>query len=120
MSGNSKPTQNAALSFELGQRVRMTGTVEKVHSGPGGGYTKFLESRLPVRHTHSGPQIALTSGIVIGARTVQPGRTHWSYDGAVFMPDIGKARRVWLVAFDLRRKPVMCFDHQLEAEADDE
>ena len=99
--------------FSLGERVQMSGTVKKVRDGA---RTEFVEARLPCRWSYAGHRIDLNEGIVIGSRTVQPGRTLYdSYEGNEFKPDIGEAKRVWLVVFDLRRKPVMCFDHQLES-----
>lgn len=100
--------------FELGQRVRMTGTVEKTHTN----YrrTEFVATGLPVLNLYPKP-ITYDEGFIVGKRTVQPGKTHISYynynSEIIFKPDIGGALTVWLVAFHLRRKPVMCFSNQL-------
>lgn len=105
--GTSEPA-----SFRLGERVLMSGTVEKVRDA---GRTEFVEAQLPCRWSYTGHRIDLNEGIIIGSRTVQPGRTVYdSFEGNEFKPDIGEAKRVWLVTFDMRRKPVMCFDHQIE------
>lgn len=99
--------------FSLGERVQMSGTVKKVHDGV---RTEFVEAQLPYKLSYERRKIELPEGIVIGSRTVQPGRTlYYSYEWSEFKPDIGEAKRVWLVVFDLHRKPVMCFDHQLES-----
>lgn len=96
--------------FELGQRVAMTGTVEKVREYP---HTRYIESGIPYRVDYPHNR-TYSEGVIVGSRTVQEGIA--SYDdehGRQFDPTIGKAKRVWLVAYDLRRKPAMCFDHQL-------
>ncbi|MGV2820487.1 hypothetical protein ABZX73_06365 [Brevibacterium casei] len=98
--------------FRLGERVLMSGTVAKVRDG---NRTEFMEARLPHKWSYTGHRIDLNEGIIIGSRTVQPGSTLYdSHEGNEFRPDIGEAKRVWLVTFDMHRKPVMCFDHQIE------
>lgn len=100
--------------FELGQPVAMTGTVEKVREYP---HTRYVEAGIPYRVGYPSNR-TYSEGVIVGSRTVQEGIA--SYDdehGRQFGPTIGKAKRVWLVAFHLRRKPVMCFDHQLSAVA---
>lgn len=55
-----------------------------------------------------------TEGVIIGKRTMQQGLTESSYgEDNCFLPC--ESSQVWLVAFHLRRKPVMCFDHQVSA-----
>lgn len=105
--GTSEPA-----SFRLGERVLMSGTVKKVHDCA---RTEFVEAQLPYKLSYERHKIELPEGIIIGSRTVQPGRTVYDqWGGNEFRPDIGEAKRVWMVAFDMRRKPVMCFDHQIE------
>ena len=105
---------NATPEHHLGEWVRMSGTVEKVREFS---RTEFREAPLPVKYEYDCTETDLSIGVIVGSRTVQPGRTErdW-YEGPTFMADIGAAKRVWLVAFNLRRKPVMCFDHQLTSE----
>ncbi|MDN6429648.1 MAG: hypothetical protein L0J79_07500 [Propionibacterium sp.] len=61
-------------------------------------------------------------GVVVGKRTVVPGKTvidtPIEYSERVFLPEIGAGRVVYLVAYHLSRKPVMCFPEQLQLEAD--
>lgn len=103
-------------AYQLGDHVTMTGTVQKVHEED---WTRFRESGLPTRVAYPEDKI-YTDGVIVGSRTVQEG-TRWtdSVDdgwGASYYSGFtakGEARRVWLVAYDLRRKHVMCFDHQI-------
>lgn len=102
-----------SFTYALGQRVTITGTARKVKSWNGfsRGFLTYEEGPLPMRHDYPTAK-HFTEGVIVGARTVQDG--HAEYDeGAHFSPKTGTARRVWLVAFDMRMKPVMCFDHQV-------
>lgn len=119
--------------FELGQRVALSGTVEKVRdrvvwrpkisqnvyseakaawdeikAEHGRSEYGMLRTRLIESRT-GGPVV----GVIVGKRTIQQGVTEsYSYDEPnCFLPC--ESSQVWLVAFHLRRKPVMCFDHQL-------
>jgi hypothetical protein len=98
--------------FALGQRVTMTGIVVKIKEYP---RTYYKESALPYRDNYPARK-TFTEGVIVGSRTVQDGLTaredEW---GSYFSPTAGTARRVWLVAYDLRMKPVTCLDHQVEA-----
>ena len=101
-------------AFQLGQRVRMSGTVAKVRAGFQGSETRYRDADLPGTGIYGDDRV-FSEGIVIGKRTVIEGRTVYSsYDGAVFMAEQGSARPVWLVAFHLSRKPAMCSAEQLE------
>lgn len=105
---------NTITEHHLGDWVRMSGTVEKVREDS---RTEFREAPLPVKYEYDCTETDLSIGIIVGSRSVQSGHTIRDYyDGPTFMADIGAAKRVWLVAFNLRRKPVMCFDHQLTSE----
>lgn len=100
--------------FYLGEKVRMSGTAKKVRDTR---RTEFKEDPLPFKYEYDGTKTELSIGIIVGSRTARSGTTDYDWeDGATFKPDIGSARRVWLVAFNLYRKPVMCFDHQLTSE----
>ena len=100
-------------AFRLGQRVYFTGTVEKRRSGLHVVKTEFVEAPLPTI-TDALRSRQVSEGVVVGYRTVMEGETRYDYeDGASFRAKLGSGRRVWLIAFDLRRKPVMAFDHQV-------
>lgn len=102
----------------LGQAVFMNATVVKMHTSEG--RTEYHEAPLP---TDAGTGEQVTEGIITGWRTVTEGITvteteidffgSYSNSGKQFVADPNGSRRVWLVAFDLRRKPVMCFDDHL-------
>jgi|GEM_PF-3935051 hypothetical protein len=96
--------------YQLGQRVKMEGTAAKIQEWP---KTFYADSALPFRENYPSRK-TFTEGVIVGSRTVQDGEA-WSHDecGRQFSPKHGTARRVWLVAFDLRMKPAMCFDHQV-------
>lgn len=111
--------------FNLGDKVRMSGTVEKVrthidnefgHSTP---RVEFHDGRLPLVGTGTKRQ-TIADGVIVGQRTVQPGRIAYGdwEDPTEFIADKGAAENVWLVAFDLRRKPVMCRTHQITTRKD--
>lgn len=95
--------------YELGQRVAITGTAQKIHAGD---RTRYKESELPFRDYYPNRK-TFTEGVIVGARTVIEGERWFDDYGRNFSPTPGTGRRVWLVAFDMRMKPVMCFDHQV-------
>jgi len=99
-------------AYQLGQRVTMSGTaLKQQHQG----HTMFIESGLPQRLDYPTTK-TFTEGVIVGSRTVAEGdRESIDEYGYYFAQKVGSARRVWLVAFHLRRKPVMCFDHQVTA-----
>lgn len=103
--------------YQLGDRVTMTGTVAKIHEEE---WTRFRESGVPTRVAYPEDKI-YTSGVIVGSRTVQEGTRWTDYDDdgyySAFYPK-GEARRVWIISYDLRRKPVMCFDHQISKETE--
>lgn len=114
----------------LGTRVVMTGTVAKeqhVHSElyPYPMRTTYEEQALPSMTIYrAGGKVEtreFAKGVIVGKRTVVPGKT--VLDGApetyerVFLPEVGSGRVVYLVAYHLRRKPVMCFPEQICPEA---
>lgn len=111
--------------YQLGDRVTMNGTVTKVRidlPGPEGGFkTTYTDDSLPRCYDVDGG-IDYTSGIIVGRRFLQEGVTkyvgEWPETERAFKQS-GVTHRVWVVAYDLRRKPVMCFDHQISKENSD-
>lgn len=97
------------MTFNLGDRVDMIGTVVKSKSY---GKLTYAEGGLPTRET-AGGSITYMSGVVVGKRTVQDGDIDWMDEGVMFYPKSGTARSVWIVSYDLHRNPVRCFEHQL-------
>lgn len=100
-------------TFQLGQRVKISGTAKKHRT-----YAQitFIESGLPEWNDAWGKSRTIHEGVIVGSRTVASGTQFYEDEyGTGFQQDTGTARRVWLVAFHLRRKPIMCFDHQIEA-----
>lgn len=102
----------------LGERVAFTRTVEKVHDGD---RTDWRTVKDP-----AGQEVVLdppAEGIVIGVRALQPGSTvseveyadsgYISATIATYRPDLGVTRTVYLVAFDMRRRPVMVFPEHM-------
>ena len=105
------------MRFALGQSVTITGTARKVKTWNGfsRGLISYEDGPLPRRAAYPNDKI-FTAGVVVGSRTVQDGRAEYD-EGAMFTPTPGTARNVWIIAFDMRMNPVMCFDHQVEADA---
>lgn len=122
-------------TFQLGQRVTISGTVEKVRDRvnwtPKDGVHIYREARAdwatikalpstPVwgrlrTHLVEAATPAL-EGVIVGKRTMAQGLTETSHDEwPVFL--MCETIQVWLVAFHLSRKPVMCFENQIEATA---
>lgn len=106
-------------TFTLGQQVRISGTAKKRRGHErydGGDFRTYYEDG-PIPHVWNREDgTTYDTGVIVGRRTVQDGKTvcGWAAS-ATFMQTPGTARRVWLVAYDLRYRPVMCFDHQVEA-----
>ena len=96
-------------AFELGQPVHMTGTTVKIRCQD---RTLYQPAPLPSTGRY-GDDSRITDGIVVGKRTVAEGRTSYEEWGGHFTPD--RHFEVWLIAFGLRRRPVMCTEDQLEA-----
>lgn len=104
--------------FRLGDRVTMTGTVKKWkhHNGPGYDakyVTEYIDAPNPKIWNRDNGTV-YTEGVIVGRRFMQEGHTDsLGYDGERVFRSSGKTHRVWIVSFDLRYKPVMCFDHQI-------
>ena len=106
-------------AYQLGDRVTMTGTVIKRHTGRTSTRvdTTYTDASVPVlRSTYPRGQGRIdhpaVEGIVVGKRTLRPGRTRHSGGFPEWRPD-PDVIEVYLVAFALRRKPVMCRPDQL-------
>lgn len=77
-------------------------------------FTDYTEAPLPMNNSSfERGSVPYEEGVIVGRRTVSPGETVTDYDSKKYMATPGESKGVWLVAFDLRRKPVMCFDHQV-------
>lgn len=102
--------------YELGQPVTITGTAVKKKTFSSTAYTDvtYANGPLPTRQNYDNPRI-YTKGVIVGARNITDGKVKGGGDddGYYYVPTRGTSRRVWLVAFDLNMKPVMCFAHQL-------
>lgn len=121
-------------TFQLGQRVKIIGTAERKREridwsakNTNNPYPEVKErwpelKAMPDNGDHGMLRTSFiettttaTEGVIIGARNVQQGLTYdesWP-ERNCFLPC--ETTRVWLVAFHLRRKPIMCFDHQIAA-----
>lgn len=104
--------------FQLGDRVTITGTAVRVKDYEHGHWTSkvdFIEMGPPQIKDSWNQTTKISEGVVVGKRTVQEGIIQYFYeDLPQWKPEIGATKTVWLVAFHLRRKPVMCFPHQIE------
>lgn len=109
-------------SYQLGDRVTMTGTVKKIRlelPGLDNAFaTNYTDDTLPRCYDVDGG-IDYTEGIIVGRRFLQEGVTKRLADwGTHAFKQSGITHRVWIVSYDLRRKPVMCFDHQISKETE--
>lgn len=99
--------------FKLGDRVTITGTAY-LRKDTGTYPEQWSEGGLPRLNHYDSPR-TYDTGIITGKRTVMDGYTGGGWDEPYhFQPEAGSAKEVYLVAFHLRRKPVMCFPHQIE------
>ncbi len=110
--------------FRLGERVKFKAVVKKDYEER---RTIFVrDEKLPAYYdTWGSPAVPYDEGIIFGYRHVTPGQVHpgtpssgfFSDDSEPpqFVPDKDATRKVWLVSFDLRRKPVMVFDEDIES-----
>lgn len=103
------------LVFELGDKVRMSGTVYKDRIDD---KTTYVDSPyVPYRigtGTYSNPEKRFETGIIVGKRTMREGITHSSLgeEPAWFEPTTSFP--IYLVAYNLHHKFVMCRPEQLE------
>lgn len=103
-------------ALPLGTHVHISGTLRKEHafdSDFGIQRTYYARGEPPTMGHLNAPPIS--RGVVVGQRTIHTGATHHDYyDGATYVQDRGSARSVYLVAYHLRRKPVICGPDQVE------
>lgn len=102
--------------YELGQRVRITGHTKKMRDymakKEGTSYPKL---GLPRISDAWGNSKEVDAGIIVGVRNVADGSNN-SEDGYTwFCPKPGTSRKVYLVAYDIRKRPVMVFPDQIES-----
>lgn len=103
-------------NLALGQRVLMSGTVRKAHTAD---RTEYPDAGLPGSGLY-GDDRTFSEGVIVGKRTVVTGKTIYDYTEGTrtFVHDQDSALTLWLVAFHLRRKPVLCRDDQVVAVGD--
>lgn len=80
-------------------------------------FTDYVEAPRPMNSDYyrpDGDYVYYEDGVIVGRRTVSPGKTVVDAGGfKQYKRTPGASKRVWIVSYDLRRKPVMCFDHQV-------
>lgn len=107
--------------FRLGQRVRFTDTVKKTH---GDNKTTYVSNGLPYDFTTDTPQRP-DAGVIVGERTLfdyelktymEGGDDFFSGSYQITTPKQvkGSGRKAWIISFDLRRKPVLALDTDVE------
>lgn len=109
--------------FSLGDRVRILGTVEKVHTSEDDGTFSTGYEEVPgAPWNFTGPRKegdwkrTYERGIVVGKRHPQTGRTYYDppfgdVDPPSFRPT--GSVTVYLVAYSLHRRHVMCLPSQI-------
>ena len=110
------------VQFSLGDRVRILGTVEKVHTFEDDGTLSTGYEEAPgAPWDYSDPRAGdarptYERGIVVGKRYTQTGRTYYDppwgdVDPPSFRPT--GSVTVYLVAYSLHRRHVMCLPSQI-------
>ena len=97
-------------TYALGDRVAMTGTVVKTHVYEDNSVlTKYTEVPIPRDRG-----VSVTDGIIVGKRSLRNGhmRCNPMYYDTRWLPD-SASFTVYLVAYSLTRKTVMCLPNQL-------
>lgn len=104
------------LELELGQPVRFEHSVARIRSRPGQflGPERIWTSVLYGDGRSPGQRTPAGQGIVVGKRTISDGDTSGGYDEwTVYTPF--QHYTEWLVAYDLRRKPVHVLSRHITA-----
>lgn len=101
--------------FQLGDRVKLSGTIRKTWTVTRTFRTIYVECGLPFDYTGpwTNPRVIYDQGTVVGKRSFQTGSTSYGSwdDNRTFRAD--GAVTCYQVAFHLRRKPVLCLPSQL-------
>lgn len=105
------------MRFKLGQPVEFTGTVKKEYLD---GRTFHVEGRLP-----RWGDTEYSQGIVVGRRNLMEYKTttysdyeDYTWESTSYTstsPVTGTSKTAWLIAFDMRSRPVMVLDSQIKA-----
>ena len=117
--------------FKLGDRVRILGTVEKVRTFEDNGTlsTRYEEVN-GAPWDYSGQRKegdwkrTYEEGVIVGKRSPQAGKTYYSLDEYYSYNHVDRIFKstgsvtIYLVAYSLYRKHVMCFPSQLEIISD--
>ena len=111
--------------FRLGERVRFTAQVQKVHEDRLRLFRRI--EKLPFIDNTWGTLIYIDEGLIMGYRHVTDGITEpgspggWTMDGydggdpSEFIQHKGTTRKVWIVSYDLRKKPILVFDDDIQS-----
>jgi len=97
--------------FQLGQRVRYAEHITRRYARPGEfdrGDKVWANDPWPGGKNSGG------EGIIVGKRTLSEGQTHWigSDEGTAYIPK--KHFTAYVIAYDLRRKPVHVLPEHIE------
>lgn len=103
--------------LELGQPVRYEHSVVRSYSRPGQflGPNRIWTSVLISDGRGVDQRTPAGQGIVIGKRTVSDGNSNWQGEESGYDYTPAHHFTVWLVAYDLRRKPVHVLSRHIEA-----
>lgn len=117
------------MRFELGQRVEFNATVEKEKDDEGVTWKRApLPKKTSYRHDENKEWVAhvrtISEGVIVGYRnltdyafTVEVEHDDmWGqlYSHTSVSPVSGTSRLAWLIAYDLRRKPVLVLDEDVK------
>lgn len=114
------------MRFRLGERVRFAAQVKKDYEGARTIFER--DEKLPLYYDSWGSAgVPYNEGIIMGVRHVTNGVTipgspgGWTMDGydggepAEFQQEKGSTRKVWIVSYNIHRKPIMVFDEDVES-----
>lgn len=102
--------------LELGQPVRFEHSVARIRSRSGQflGPERIWTSVISGDGRSAGQRTPAGQGIVVGKRTISDGDTHGGYDEWTEYTPF-QHYTAWLVAYDLRRKPLHVLSRHIEA-----
>jgi hypothetical protein len=111
--------------FILGQRVRYSKPLQRVTTTEfrnGQARTMKRWVRWPYHWTGGDYPGIQGTGFIVGKRTLQNGERYYiGYEeGLTFVRTPGEDQEAYMVAFDLRRKPIFVLEGDLEEVGDDE
>lgn len=102
--------------FALGQAVTFVDTVQVARDGAG--HRTHESAGLPVITDAWQKRREVSEGVIIGSRTIHDYDVYDEDGYRTATPRRGTSKTAWLVAFNMRRKPVMVLDEDVKAKVE--